>query len=174
MKHLEAAFYKVVIAVLCVSILLTGCMMRLRKEPGKEETDAWFRENQADILLVTECLLQLDYDSCIVWDAEGAVKVYGKPVPIDNANFYPAVKRLFENGCRQIGREKDTIEFLLWIFHDGRGKGLAYSPNDKVPLVQFITEYELLEGEVDWYYYVSDYEKCRTEGRPDYIYGSTK
>ena len=173
MNHLKAAFYKVVVAVLCVSLLLTGCMMRLRNEPGKEETDAWFRENKADILLVTECLLQLKYSSCCIWDAKSEVTVYGRPVPVDNLEFYPAVKRLFENGCRQMSKYNDTIEFFLWYtFYDDRG--LAYSPDDKVPLVQFITEYELLDGETDWYYYVSDYEKCRNEGRPDYIYGSTK
>ena len=175
MTHLKAAFYKVVVAVLCVSLLLTGCMMRLRNEPGKEETDAWFRENKADILLVTEYLLQLEYDYCYIWDENSELSVLKSvQIPVDNPEFYPAVRRLFINKCCRIIKEDDTINFRLWTFYDGREKGLAYSPNDKVPLVQFITEYELLDGETDWYYYVSDYEKCRNEGRPDYIYGSTK
>ncbi len=171
MNHLKAAFYKVVVAVLCVSLLLTGCMMRLRNEPGKEETDAWFRENKADILLVTEYLLQLEYDYCYIWDENSELSVLKSvQIPVDNPEFYPAVKRLFENKCYRITKKNDTIDFLLWTFFDGRGKGLAYSPDSKVPSIQCLMDCELIEGETDWYYYLDDYETWRAQGRPNYTF----
>ena len=112
MNHLKAAFYKVVVAVLCVSLLLTGCMMRLRNEPGKEETDAWFRENKADILLVTEYLLQLEYDYCYIWDENSELSVLGSvQIPVDNPEFYPAVKRLFESKCYRITKKRRHNKF---------------------------------------------------------------
>ena len=93
----------------------------------------------------------------------------GNEIPVENMEFYHAVKRLFRAGCDQISRQDTTIEVVLWTTFDVRG--IAYSPNYEVPKVQFLTECEPIEGETDWYYYVDDYEKWRVSGTPAFHFG---
>ena len=169
MRNQRINVRKFLIIVLCCSVALTGCMFCLLQRPGKGTVTAWFQTHKSDVLLVTECLLQLDYDSCCVWDASGKVYYMGNEIPVENMEFYHAVKRLFRAGCDQISRQDTTIEFVLWTTFDVRG--IAYSPNYEVPKVQFLTECEPIEGETDWYYYVDDYEKWRVSGTPAFHFG---
>ena len=120
----------------------------------------------------TKVLLRLEYDSCCVWDASSPVTYLGNEVPIDDGDFYPAAKRLFKTGCFRISkREGDTVDYVMENRFDGVFIGLAYSPDYKVPNVQFLTECELIEGETEWYYYVHDYEKWRVSGTPTFHFG---
>lgn len=172
MKYLRISAYKLLALIVCCSVFLTGCFIHLPEPLGKDEIEAWFRENRADITLVTKVLLRLEYDSCCVWDASSPVTYLGNEVPIDDGDFYPAAKRLFKTGCFRISkREGDTVDYVMENRFDGVFIGLAYSPDYKVPNVQFLTECELIEGETEWYYYVHDYEKWRVSGTPAFHFG---
>ena len=172
MRNRRINVRKFLIIVLCCSVFLTGCFIHLPEPPSKDEIETWFRENRADITLVTKVLLRLEYDSCCVWDASSPVTYLGNEVPIDDGDFYPAAKRLFKTGCFRISkREGDTVDYVMENRFDGVFIGLAYSPDYKVPNVQFLTECELIEGETEWYYYVHDYEKWRVSGTPTFHFG---
>ena len=172
MRNQRINVRKFLIIVLCCSVFLTGCFIQLPEPLGKDEIEAWFQENRADITLVTKALLRLEYDSCSVWDASSPVAYLGNEVPIDDGDFYPAAKRLFRAGCFRIYKEeRDTIDFIVENRFDGISVGLAYSPDYKVPNIQCLTECELIEGETEWFYYVQDYEKWRVSGTPAFHFG---
>ena len=159
MKYSQGNMCRLLAAMLCFSVLLTGCFIYLPAPPSKDEVEAWFRENQVDITLVTEQLLLLEYRSCSIWEGDGPVSYLGSEVTVNNADFYAAVKRLFQAGCCNIAKlDGDTIELELT---KGRRifAGLAYSPDPKGPNIVYMTQYELIAGETDWYYYVGDYER---------------
>ena len=159
MRNRRINVRKFLIIVLCCSVFLTGCFIHLPEPPSKDEIETWFRENREDITLVTEQLLLLEYRSCSIWEGDGPVSYLGSEVTVNNADFYAAVKMLFQAGCCNIAKlDGDTIELELT---KGRRifAGLAYSPDPKGPNIVYMTQYELIAGETEWYYYVGDYER---------------
>ena len=173
MRNQRINVRKFLIIVLCCSVFLTGCFIHLPEPPSKDEIETWFRENREDITLVTKELLQLDCDTCFVTDAYDRVVDYENAwVPIDNQAFFPAVNRLCKAGCFQIAKQEgNTVQYTMSNKFGGVFSGLAYSPDYKVPNVQFLTECELIEGETEWYYFVDDYEKWRVSGTPAFHFG---
>ena len=173
MRNQRINVRKFLIIVLCCSVFLTGCFIHLPEPPSKDEIETWFRENRADITLVTKELLQLDCDTCFIMDvySEG-IKYVDFPANFDNPDFCSAAKRLIKTGCFRIAKRKgDTIQYTMSNKFGGVFSGLAYSPDYKVPNVQFLTECELIEGETEWYYFVDDYEKWRISGTPAFHFG---
>ena len=141
-----------------------------------QESEAFFKNNSANIQATVHYLKSLGYDSAGIFFGEGIYE--GKDEltfhnkndfsisrkPLKDEAVYEAAKRLHENGCHEIYFDIGTnrIEFVLGGALEV-GWGIALSLDGKnPPEVDYMTECVPMQ-EAGWFYYVSDFNKWRIQ-----------
>lgn len=121
-----------------------------------------------DILLIIDYLHSSGYTSVYINDDGGTILADSVRITIPDEEVRSVVDRLIgEKRVHFISKKDNTVILELWEgFGKDIGCGIAYTTTDnKLPDVQFATEILPLE-EINWYYYVTDYNAWRAGERP--------
>ena len=88
-------------------------------------------------------------------------KTKNMDVPIGEKEVQKAASKLFANGCNNITKSGDTVEFLFWTRLMDFGAGVVWHEDTETPPdVQFLTRLDALETD-GWYYYEADFNEYR-------------
>ena len=107
-------------------------------------------------------------------NSEGEIYVYnahGDVVQLvkDNAvTVCQAIRVLFSDKCTDISKANETVSFTLFSKNMNVGGGIVYDISGELNTgfinMEFVTRSKALSAS-GWYYYYSDFEKWRSEGR---------
>ena len=134
--------------------------------PSKEAMEKNFAKNKTEILLVTDYIDSLEYDSVRITN-DTVVSAWGhksgvgsEDIEIDDEKIIGLFTQLFQKGgYKIISAKKDFVEFQKWATRD-KDCGIVYSFSGEKPNIEFLTELSPL-SEQGWYYYVSDFDEYR-------------
>ena len=148
---------------LLLGVTLTGCAL-FNTPPSASDIDNLLDENYSYIMIVTEFLIDLEYDAVYISDTSQKMFADFNQINITKSSVNSAIRYLWENKvCRGISKQGNTIQIRHWSGSQEIGCGLAYSINHTdVPEIQFVTELSPLSKD-GWYYYVDNYNKWRNE-----------
>ena len=140
---------------LAIAMLFSGCST-IGQPPAPQRIEETFQNYREEIQMVTDYLL-----------------TQNPPVAIDSSSrelpedVVWAVRNLMRSaGWTSIHYRGNTIYFILWTRFTDAGCGIAYSVGNTLEAdLPFLTQVQPL-SERDWYYYVEDYAKWRTEKNP--------
>ncbi len=126
-----------------------------------EQAEKCFLNNHEDILLLTEFLIQLDYEEVHIRDTSGYMftGLETGDVKIKDSLIASVAKKLLdENICSAIEKEGNTISFIMWENLRNVTKGVAYliDGTSKVLNIDYLVKSEPLK-ETGWYYFEADY-----------------
>jgi hypothetical protein len=133
----------------------------------KSDMERDFNKNKADILLVTNFLVNSGYDSIYIpyFDKSCTMSITSEhiDVTIDDSGVAAAINRLINwRGYKVISTTENTVEFLRWSNKDN-GRGAVFSIDGEIPdeaSLTFLTHIEPLT-EPNWYYYEEDFNEWK-------------
>lgn len=120
--------------------------------------------NHNEINVIVEYMINAGYEDIYISSADGFMIADLMKIQICDESFLAAVKKLIQdNAYIHISKNGNTISFLQWRGIKDIGCGVAYSINGiNAPDIQFMTELVPI-FDAGWFYYVSDYNKWRSE-----------
>ena len=119
-------------------------------------------ENRSDIDTTIGYLVDSGYSNIYIQSPTGIMVADLEDVCILDPTVSDAINRILENYI-MINKVGNTIYLLQWRSSQDIGCGIAYTINGtSKPNVQFTTELIPISDD-GWYYFVSDYNKWRTE-----------
>ena len=136
---------------------------------GIRQTERDFRNNEELITLVTDYLVQSEYEQISIsnynWNGSMYVSGHGY-IFIEDKEIVTAIWKLQRKGYSSIHKKANGISFVRWRNKDV-GKGIVFSIDGHEPgesAFNFLTKTKPMLKE-NWYYYEEDYNKWRTRNR---------
>ena len=134
--------------------------------PSVEDVESFVTENWNDISVINDYLLELGDRDAYISDNDGSILIELHDGKIEDDAVMQSVQSLWKKGCDSIykNRERNSISYSLWHRTMGGVEcGFEYAIDHTLfPEVQYQTEMNPLSEE-GWYYYLSEYEKWRSE-----------
>lgn len=168
MKKQRARSEAILLLLLCMAMLLTGCHISVfaYDPPTVEDAEDWLEDNQKEILTIVNYLTGKTADDIYIDGPD--VKVFSDfdHVELDDPEVKKCVERLWKHGCMSItkGTDNNSISFEIWSRSIGEAQaGIALSMDgENLPDENYCTELHAL-SEDGWFYYVADYELWRVQ-----------
>lgn len=143
--------------------------MYLTSPPSKDKAEDVLKQDNSDLVLITEYLSDSEYSEIYINDSDFSFKrpvmftgLKTRYVNIEDKTVIAAINRLFiEREYSVIDRKGNSISFQRWTRLMDFGSGIAYSINAvDEPELTYQTKLEPLK-ENQWYYYEEDYNEWR-------------
>ena len=132
--------------------------------PDYSSMERHFNENYANMLYISNKLLETDYDYIVIREDQGKIDMFvasedeRKNVKITDEQLKKDIDLIYHRGFNTIFlNEYKNVEFCKWSSLSVT-RGIVYSINDSDPKVEWQTEIRSLSIP-NWYYYESSYEK---------------
>lgn len=155
-RHMSLGVFAVCIIVI-IMLLLRGHTI-----PDETSVRQQLEENRSDIDIITDYLINSGYTNVYIQNASGMIVADLENVYIIDSAVFDAINRVLENYI-MINKVGNTIYLLQWRSAQDIGCGVAYTINGIAkPNVEFATELLPISDD-GWFYYVSDYNRWRTE-----------
>ena len=157
---LVAVFLTLFVCRLC--LFFTGVSLR-PDPPTAEEAKAFLTRHRDDIGIVVEYLKDLDQDYASIKYIYNHGTVFYDYVDhdISSKEVTASLRRLWFAGCTTIGKNDNTISFMIWthIIYDV-DCGIACTIDGQgTPKTEFQTKLKQIGD--GWFYYYDDYEEYR-------------
>lgn len=157
---LVAVFLTLFVCRLC--LFFTGVSLR-PDPPTAEEAKAFLTRHRDDIGIVVEYLKDLDQDDASIKYIYNHGTVFYDYVDHDvsSKEVTASLRRLWFAGCTTIGKNDNTISFMIWthIIYDV-DCGIACTIDGQgTPKTEFQTKLKQIGD--GWFYYYDDYEEYR-------------
>ena len=163
---------RIVALLLLLTLIFSGCS---RTPPSVEEFQALLTDEYETIEIIVTFLFNCGYGSAVIWDARGTFSSYGRDIQITDELVLSAIEKLSEK-TSFIGisiLDGTLIKFQLWNFGTDKGSGIAYAVDyNALEHLGYVTEIVPLSQD-NWFYYVTDLNKWRANGRKDATISST-
>jgi hypothetical protein len=150
------------IIVIIIPIIVIFSIVDPGPPMSKSAMERDFNKNKADILLVTNFLVNSGYDSIYIpnFDKSCTMSITSEhtDVMVDDSEVAAAINRLINwRGYKVISTTENTVEFSRWASKVNY-RGVVFSIDGEIPdetSFMFLTHIEPLT-EPNWYYYEED------------------
>lgn len=163
-KHISPVLLCIV--ALLLTLFFSSC--KQKSQPSLDEIYREFQENQGDFQQIANYFSSVKYESIFIDSDDEFFWADFHEYPFDemDAKVYNAINYLFkEKGYLGISKSNIQlgVEFRMWTDNRSIDCGVIYAVhNDTEPQPEFVVELVPLPEE-GWYYYVSDYNKWRSQ-----------
>ena len=146
-----------------------------------EEAEEYFEKHSSELSLVIHYMNEFQDEDVFCSKEDGYGMVYSTKArtwtEIEDEAVCQAIRLLFCDKCTDISKANETVSFTLFSKNMNVGGGIVYDIsgelNTKFINSEFVTESKSLSAS-GWYYYYSDFEKWRSEGRSTLLGGGNQ
>lgn len=154
----------VLIVTTMIFLLVSSCAFI--QTTNKKKAQKLFDDFSGDFILVSNCLMALEYDYIDIESAEEFTireeNFMRESVRINDEDFSKAIESLFSAKIKKIYKQNDEIIFLRWTRFNDFGAGIVFSNGIEEDFsIEYLTKIEQLSNK-GWYYYEEDYNEWRT------------
>ena len=139
-----------------------------------EAAEEYFKRHSSELSLVIHYMNEFQDENVFCSKEKGydMIYIFGLEermwTEIEDEAVCRAIRVLFSDKCTDISKANGTVSFTLFSKNMNVGGGIVYDIsgelNTKFINSEFVTRSKALSAS-GWYYYYSDFEKWRSEGR---------